>query len=361
MAAAGFDVIGPPCEGLMTPALTRQALDVAGRHHLKMWINDGRIDQYHGLKPDWQAQVDAVVAEFGPHPALDGYFLVDEPGREQFADLGLVVTRLRQRDPTRVAYVNLLPSYVGADALGTDTYEAHVDAHGGGAAVAAEPSTTTLFEAERRSRYVSLRPLVIRERACRRHPVAAHRPGHAARALSRSHRSGASWQVFNGLAFARAISYSPLTPVQRRTPTTGSSGAASSRAASPPTSWPSREPNAAARAIATQLDGFTSAAVDASGQFGDRLPVRRSPASLAALRPSGCSPLARPRRARQPRPPRRARGPAHRPGRRAGRRGVRRLRRRLASCARPALHAAAGRRAVDPMATDRLTLPTTSR
>src|SRR4029079_5807232 len=79
MADAGFDVVGPPCEGLMTPALTHQALDVAARPHLKMWINDSRSEQYRGLKSDWEAQGDAVVAEFGPHPALDGYFLVDEP------------------------------------------------------------------------------------------------------------------------------------------------------------------------------------------------------------------------------------------------------------------------------------------
>ena len=86
-----------------------------------------------------------------------------------------------------------------------------------------------------------------------------------------------SWQVFNGLAFgARAISYFTYwTPVRvphaddwqfRRGIIEG--GVATDKLAVV------RELNAAARAIATQLDGFTSAAVvDATGQFGDRLPV----------------------------------------------------------------------------------------
>jgi hypothetical protein len=154
MADAGFDVVGPPCEGLMNPALTHQALDVAARHHLKMWINDSRIDQYHGLKSNWQAQVDAVVAEFGPHPALDGYFLVDEPGREQFADLGLVVTRLRQRDPTRVAVREPAAQLRRRRrARHRHVRGARRRVRGGGAAVAAEPRLLPI-QARRRSRDV---------------------------------------------------------------------------------------------------------------------------------------------------------------------------------------------------------------
>ncbi|MFN8641674.1 MAG: hypothetical protein U0802_08475 [Candidatus Binatia bacterium] len=84
-----------------------------------MWINDARVDQYTGLKPDWDAQLAGLVADLGAHPALDGYFIIDEPGRDQFADLGLVVTRLRQLDPTRVPYINLLPDYVSPAAWGT--------------------------------------------------------------------------------------------------------------------------------------------------------------------------------------------------------------------------------------------------
>jgi hypothetical protein len=278
LADAGFDVVGPPCEGLLTPALTHQALDVAARHGLKMWINDGRIEQYHGLQPDWQARVDTVVAEFGGHPALDGYFLVDEPSRDQFADLGLVVTRLRQADPTRVAYVNLLPDYVGAEALGTDTYAEHLDAY----MAEVRPSLVSVDyypfkeDGDRDTFFVDL--ALIRERAraagvpwlliVQAMPHGPYRDPTPAEL---------SWQVFNGLAFgAGAISYFTYwTPVQvpgaeqwqfRRGLI--ENGVATDKLAVV------REINRAARAIAGQLDGFASTAViDSAGQFGDALPV----------------------------------------------------------------------------------------
>ena len=277
LAAAGFDVIPPPCEGMITPALTHQALDVAARHGLKMWINDGRIEQYHGLQPDWRERVDTVVAEFASHPALDGYFLVDEPSASQFADLGLVVGRLRQADPTRVAYVNLLPDYVGPDGLGTDTYAEHLDAY----MAQVRPSLVSVDyypfkeSGDRDSFFANL--ALIRDRALaagvpwmlivQAMPHGPYRDPTPAEL---------SWQVFNGLAFgARAISYFTYwTPVavpdaERWQFRRGliEHGVATDKLASV------RELNRAARALAGQLEGFTSiAVVDGTGQFGDALP-----------------------------------------------------------------------------------------
>ena len=278
LADAGFDVVGPPCEGLITPALTRQALDVAARHGLKVWINDGRIEQYHGLQPDWRARVDAVVADFAPHPALDGYFLVDEPSRAQFADLGLVVARLRQADPTRVAYVNLLPDYAGAEALGTDTYAQHLDAY----MAEVRPSLVSVDyypfrqDGDRDTFFADLS--LIRDRALaagvpwmlivQAMPHGPYRDPTPAEL---------SWQVFNGLAFgAGAISYftywTPVNvPEAERWQFRGGlieHGVATGKLAA------ARAINRAAHAIAAQLDGFTSTAViDSAGRFGAALPV----------------------------------------------------------------------------------------
>ena len=44
IAAAGFNVVGPPCEGPVNRAANLRALDVAQRHGLRMWIRDRRFD-----------------------------------------------------------------------------------------------------------------------------------------------------------------------------------------------------------------------------------------------------------------------------------------------------------------------------
>lgn len=277
IAAAGFDVIGPPCEGMMNPALIATGLDTAARHGLKMWINDGRIEQHTGIKPDWQARLRAVVDQFGGHPALDGYFLVDEPSSDQFADLGLVVGGLRQLDPARVPYINLLPDYISPEALGTDTYAEHVDQF----VAVVQPTLLSvdyypfLHNVDRDTFFANLE--LIRDRALRAGipwmlivqalPHGQYRDPTPAEL---------AWQVYNGLAFgARAISYFTYwTPVhvpyaERWQFRRGliEHGAATDKLAVV------RRLNAAARAIAGQLDDFTSTAViDAAGQFGARLP-----------------------------------------------------------------------------------------
>ncbi|MDX2168191.1 MAG: hypothetical protein SF182_14040, partial [Deltaproteobacteria bacterium] len=125
-AAAGFDVIGAPCEGMRSPALTRQALDVAARHGLRLMISDPRLDLYDPAPADWPRGVSAALAEYSAHPGLAGYFLVDEPGADRFADLAPVVAHLRLVDPAHLAYINLLPDYVSPLAHGTPTYEEYV-------------------------------------------------------------------------------------------------------------------------------------------------------------------------------------------------------------------------------------------
>ena len=127
IAAAGFNVVGAPCEGAVNSELNHQALDVAGRHGLTLWITDPRIDQTHDLPDEWEALLAGAVADYGGHPALGGYFLVDEPGADRFADLAKVVARLQAIDPGHVPYVNLLPDFATPDGLGTASYRDYVE------------------------------------------------------------------------------------------------------------------------------------------------------------------------------------------------------------------------------------------
>jgi hypothetical protein len=126
IAAAGFTVVGAPCEEPITAALNLRALDVAARHGLKMWVRDGRYDERARAQRDWETGVAAAVAEYGDHPAFGGYFVADEPSVDQFDDLAAIVARLHALDPDGLAYVNLLPDYAQAG-TGAPTYGDYVE------------------------------------------------------------------------------------------------------------------------------------------------------------------------------------------------------------------------------------------
>lgn len=122
---AGFTHVMPPCAAT-TPALNRKILDLCGRVGLKAFLADPRIPLRIAGEPDAQARLDAIVADYADHPALEGYHLTDEPGAGAFSGLGEVVAALRAKDPGHFAYINLFPNYASPDQLGTPTYEEHL-------------------------------------------------------------------------------------------------------------------------------------------------------------------------------------------------------------------------------------------
>jgi hypothetical protein len=126
IADAGFSIVGPPCEGPITPAGNRRALDVAATHGLKMWIADPRYNERARRQPEWEAALDAAVEEYRSHPAFGGYFVTDEPSFELFDDLRAIVSRLHAADPEHLAYINLNPEYVFGPTADT-VYPTYVD------------------------------------------------------------------------------------------------------------------------------------------------------------------------------------------------------------------------------------------
>lgn len=72
------------------------------------------------------------VERVGKSPAVYGYYIMDEPGSQDFAALGKAVAALKKYAPDQLAYINLFPNYAtmgapGASQLGTDTYEEHLE------------------------------------------------------------------------------------------------------------------------------------------------------------------------------------------------------------------------------------------
>jgi len=108
VAAEGFNLTWVPPEGL----------DVADRHHLRAMLTSEL------LRPDVlddaakRKDLDALIERVKHHPALEAYFLTDEPGAGAFGDLGKLVAYLRERDPSHLAYINLYPTYANEQQLG---------------------------------------------------------------------------------------------------------------------------------------------------------------------------------------------------------------------------------------------------
>lgn len=83
-------------------------LDIWHRHGLRAMLVIGtpKLDD-----PAQAKAFDELIAQVRSHPALYAYHLVDEPGAGAFPGLGKLVSYLRQRDPTHLAYINLFPTY----------------------------------------------------------------------------------------------------------------------------------------------------------------------------------------------------------------------------------------------------------
>jgi hypothetical protein len=124
---AGFTIAFPP---LITPSveMNRKILDLCEQVGLKAMIADPRMVTSLDA-PDARAKLDAIVKDYGAHPALYGYFVVDEPSATAFKGLGDVVAYLKTKDPRHPGYINLFPTYGPPfePQHGTKTYEEYVD------------------------------------------------------------------------------------------------------------------------------------------------------------------------------------------------------------------------------------------
>ncbi len=108
VAAEGFNLTWTPPEGL----------DAAARHHLRAMLQSPLLQTAVLDDPAKRAELDALIQRVKNHPALEAYFLTDEPGAGAFAGLGRVVAYLRERDPQHLAYINLFPTYANEQQLG---------------------------------------------------------------------------------------------------------------------------------------------------------------------------------------------------------------------------------------------------
>jgi len=120
-----FTVCGPA--GGYSVDDNRKMLDLCQAVGMKAMALDGRINWQMTADDNWREMVGRIVADYGSHPALYGYFLQDEPNYEQFQALGEISREFEKQDPAHLPYTNLFPTYASVEQLGTPTYADHLD------------------------------------------------------------------------------------------------------------------------------------------------------------------------------------------------------------------------------------------
>jgi len=105
-------------EGFNLTWTSVDGLDVAARHDLRAMLTSELLKPETLNAPAKRAELDALIDRVKNHPALEAYYLTDEPGLGAFPALGKLVAYLRERDPAHFAYINLYPTYANEQQLG---------------------------------------------------------------------------------------------------------------------------------------------------------------------------------------------------------------------------------------------------
>lgn len=123
---AGFNIAFVSIDGAFKKEDNLRLLDIAYKVGLRCIIADQRLTWDLPAKQDWQNVLDEVIKDYSFHPALYGYFLMDEPNSAHFSFLGKLVSHIKEKDPKHIAYINLFPDYATPEQLGTPTYREHI-------------------------------------------------------------------------------------------------------------------------------------------------------------------------------------------------------------------------------------------
>jgi len=105
-------------EGYNLTWSSEDGLDNVKRHGLTALLTDPLLSPSTLDDPDRLRQLDELIERNRNRTALEGYWLTDEPGSGAFAGLGRLVAYLREKDPRRLAYINLYPMYASEEQLG---------------------------------------------------------------------------------------------------------------------------------------------------------------------------------------------------------------------------------------------------
>lgn len=108
----------------MVPAW-EQTLGFAAKHKVKVMLEHGLLSPDSLHSPEKLKALNALIDRVKTNPALESYYIVDEPQIPAFAELGKLVAYLRKRDPDHLAFINLLPILPNIPCTGKDPVDAY--------------------------------------------------------------------------------------------------------------------------------------------------------------------------------------------------------------------------------------------
>lgn len=107
----------------IAPSYGLKVLNWAQELGLKVMLTDPNISPY---RANLEADIKEITDAYKNHPALWGYYLIDEPSANQFTDLAKLHSLLLQDDPLHFPYINLFPNYAVASQLNTPDYATYI-------------------------------------------------------------------------------------------------------------------------------------------------------------------------------------------------------------------------------------------
>jgi hypothetical protein len=93
-------------------------LNIADKDGLKAMFKHKLLKPASLHDPIERKKLDNLIDTVKKYPALEAYFIEDEPSATKFSDYGELFAYLHKKDPARLAYINLFPTYANQTQLG---------------------------------------------------------------------------------------------------------------------------------------------------------------------------------------------------------------------------------------------------
>ena len=125
---AGFNII--ECD--YSTETNKQVLRWCEELGLKANVRDPRMNKALAAEEGWEQTLLDMIADYADFPAVNRFFIKDEPLDDYFPTLGRVADFLHSHDPAHGEYINLLPFHAVPPAEGESfarRYQRHIDGY----------------------------------------------------------------------------------------------------------------------------------------------------------------------------------------------------------------------------------------